>query len=540
MDLSSPAAPTASRRLKWSYAVLFLGAISNGYDGALINGLLALPPFLTVLDVSASYQGLIIASIALGGLCFFFPAAWLADHIGRRKTAAFGAAIMAIAGIVQGLTTGPLHLLLTRLFIGFGLAFTQVSCNPLLNELARPQSRPVVGSGYNSSYYLGAITSAWVTFGTLASLSSTNSWAWRIPCLVQSIFPLALVLGLLFVVPESPRYLMAKGRDVEAHKLLTSLHGSLVANQEFGEIKAALGRQSTSFSYLDFLRSPANRWRLFIIVTVGLMVQWAGQGPLSYYFSPILESLGVASALQRSALNGGLQVWNAFFAAGGALVTERLGRRPLWLISAIGMLISEIVVTICFARYTADPSDSAAGYAAIVFLFFLFAAYDVGMTPLNFQYITEILPYHSRTKGLALNQWIVFAAGFFNQYVNPIALDNLSWRYYIVFIVLLTIYTAVIWLTYPETKGRSLESVEVLFDHEGASLSQLATWKGVRGLQRRMEQEQETQTLASGSQELTPIPSKGETAHSSKRSTAEVKPSDSRRETITSEHVSVA
>lgn len=475
-------------RLRWSIAILFLGAVSNGYDGALINGLQSLPSFLDNLglNISSSYKGIIIAGIALGGTFFFFPAAYMADKCGRRWTAALGASIMLAASIVQTFTNGPAAFLVTRIFLGMGLSFTQTSCAPLVNELATPGSRPVVGSGYNASYYLGGISSAWVTFGTLASLQ-TSDWAWRVPCLVQAVFPLGLLLGVIFIVPESPRYLMAKGRAEEAYRLLCYLHGhgqaTPAVEAEFHEISQSLARDQSDFGYLDFFRTSANRWRFWIIVAVGFMVQWSGQGPISYYFSPILETLGVTSSLQRSGLNGGLQVWNAIFAVIGALLTERLGRRPLWLLSAIGMLISEVCTTIASALFAEDSSNSAAGYAGIVFIFFLYGSYDLAMTPLNFQYITEILPFSQRAKGLAFNQFIVFAAGFFNQYVNPVALDNIGWKYYLVYIVLLALFIGVIWFTFPETKARTLEQIEVIFDH--GSLSETFTWQGVRGLQKR-------------------------------------------------------
>lgn len=475
-------------RLRLSIAILFLGAISNGYDGALINGLQALPSFERNLgaDISSSFKGIIIAGISLGGVFFFFPAAWMADRCGRKWTAALGAAVMLAASIVQAFTSGPVAFLVTRIFLGIGLSFVQTSCAPLVNELATPSSRPIVGSGYNGSYYLGAVTSAWTTFATLASLRDSD-WAWRIPCIVQAVFPLTLLIGVVFVVPESPRYLLAKGKTAAGYRLLCHLHGrgspTPTVETEYHEICDSLARGQSDFTYLDFLQTSANRWRFWIIVVVGFMVQWAGQGPIAYYISPILETLGVTSPLQRSGINGGLQVWNAIFAIVGALLTERLGRRPLWLLSAGGMLVSEICVTIASAIFAEDSNNSAAGYAGIVFIFFLFAAYDIAMTPLNFQYITEILPFSQRARGLAFNQFIVFGAGFFNQYVNPVALDSIAWRYYIVYIALLTWFLVVVWFTFPETKARNLEQIEVIF--EQGSLRETCTWSGVRGLQRR-------------------------------------------------------
>lgn len=272
--------------------------------------------------------------------------------------------------------------------------------------------------------------------------------------------PLAQVIGTILIVPESPRWLIAQGREAEALRILVKYHANgrsddPLVQHEFCEIFEAIKldqRAQSKSGYLDFFRTPGNRWRLGIIVAVGLMVQWAGNGIISYYLSPILGTLGVTSPVQQDALNGGLQIWNSIFALVGALLAERLGRRQLWLLSAIGMLISEIGVTIGSAVFSRS-NIKGAGYAAVVFFFTFFGSYCLAFTPLNFLYIVEILPYRLRARGLALNQMIVFGSGFFNQYVSPIALASIRWHFYLIYIILLLIFIAVIYLTFPETSG---------------------------------------------------------------------------------------
>ena len=109
-------------------------------------------------------------------------------------------------------------------------------------------------------------------------------------------------------------------------------------------------------------------------------------------------------------INLALQIWNAFFAFGGALSAERFGRRPLWLISACGMLASFIVVTALSATF-AEHAIKAAGSATVAFLFIFFAFYDIAFTPLSIAYPVEILPFSLRAKGLAVNLTTVFSAG---------------------------------------------------------------------------------------------------------------------------------
>jgi hypothetical protein len=109
------------------------------------------------------------------------------------------------------------------------------------------------------------------------------------------------------------------------------------------------------------------------------MTQWCGNGVISYYLVTILQSVGVKNAAQQTGFNGGLQVWNWILSVCGALATERLGRRFLWLASAGGMFISYVVITACSAAYS-DLGISAAGPAVLAFIFMFNGAYGIGVS----------------------------------------------------------------------------------------------------------------------------------------------------------------
>lgn len=288
-------------------------------------------------------------------------------------------------------------------------------------------------------------------------------------------FPIVQLIGLLTIVPESPRYLVAKGREDEALAVLVRLHANgreddELVQYEFSEICEAIRREqaaSKSSSWGDFVATKGNRHRLLICVLVGIFIQWAGNGVVSYYLAPILESVGVADPVQQGSINLGLQVWNAILAVAGAFAAERYGRRPLWLTSATGMLASFIVVTALSAVY-AEQGNKAAGRAVIAMLFVFFGFYDIAFTPLSLAYPTEILPFRLRSRGLSLTLLTIFASGFFNQYVNPIGLERIQWRFYFVYVACLAAMIVIIYFVFPETKGRSLEEIAVIFDGERA------------------------------------------------------------------------
>ncbi|KAK7179854.1 hypothetical protein DPSP01_004595 [Paraphaeosphaeria sporulosa] len=460
------------RRLNIGIGLMFSSAAANGFDGSLMNGLLAIPQFNEDLgSISTSILGLIIAGISLGGLPSFIPASYVSDMIGRRYTVAIGSTIMLVASIIQAATKGPWAILGTRIMLGIGLGFSQTAAPPLTTEIAHPKHRGQITALFQAAWYWGAILSACITLGTLFVPSS---WSWRAPCLLQGFFPGLQLLGLL-VIPESPRWLVSKGRDDEALNMLARYHANGDVNDElvlfeFSEIREAISHERSvakTTGFLSFFETRGNRHRLLICLLVGFMIQWAGNGIVSYYLAPILESVGVTSAVSQAAINVGLQVWNALLAAAGAVAAERYGRRPLWMISACGMLVSFIFVTALSAVF-AERGIKAAGSAVVAFLFIFFGFYDIAFTPLSVAYIVEILPFRLRSKGLSINLTVVFGAGFFNQYVNPVALGAIQWRFYFVYIGTLTGMIIIIYFLFPETKGRTLEEIAVVFDGEAA------------------------------------------------------------------------
>ncbi|TPX17550.1 uncharacterized protein E0L32_012143 [Thyridium curvatum] len=456
------------RKLNMGIAFMFSSAAANGYDGSLMNGLLTIHQWKDDIgDISPSILGLIIAGISLGGLPTFIPAAYVSDWIGRRLTIGLGSSIMIVASFIQAFTSGPWAFLGTKIMLGIGLGFAQTSAPPLTTEIAHPRYRADVTNLFQAIWYWGAILSAAITIGTI---HMSGSWSWRLPVLFQAFFPTLQLIGLM-LVPESPRWLISKGRHDEAHQILAKYHANgdtldELVNFEFREICEAIAQErevAETNGITSFFKTKGNRHRLMICVLVGFMIQWAGNGIVSYYLAPILNSVGVTDPVSQAGINLGLQVWNAVLAAMGALAAERYGRRILWLLSASGMLCAFIVVT-ALSGVFAERGIKSAGFAVVPFLFIFFGFYDIAFTPLSIAYPVEILPFELRSKGLSINLSVVFGAGFFNQYVNPIALDAIQWKFYFVYIGALTSMLPTIYFLFPETKGRTLEEIAVIFD----------------------------------------------------------------------------
>lgn len=150
---------------------------------------------------------------------------------------------------------------------------------------------------------------------------------------------------------------------------------------------------------------------------------------------------------------------------GSATLVDRLGRRFLFLTSTIGMLCAFIVWTGLAARnQQLEDGQKSLGIGIVAMMFVFYTFYNLAMSPLPIAYLLEILPYSLRAKGLTVFNLAQYCSGLFNGFVNPVGLEDLRWKYYIVFVCALVLWLAIIYFTFPETRGMSLEEVSMVFD----------------------------------------------------------------------------
>ncbi|KAL4961093.1 uncharacterized protein BDV14DRAFT_204092 [Aspergillus stella-maris] len=417
---------------------------TNGYDSSLLNGLQALPRWLEFMEQPSSiWLGFINALYWIGAATTTPAAATVANRYGRKKGIYLGYICLIIGTVLQ--TASP-NALSSHVF------------SPV--QVAYPAHRGIESALYMTSYYVGSIVAAWVTYGTR---SWASSWAWRFPSVLQFLVPMLALPGLL-LVPESPRWMVSVGLNDEARKAIAVHHAGGDENAPWA-IAAEVAAEKES-TWAELIRTPGNRHRLFITITLGFYNQWAGNGPLSYYLSLVLSAVGITETSNQLLISACLQIWNLFFALGAALSVERVGRRKLFLLSAGIMLVSYIVMTGLNGSFEAT-GNSPTGIAMIPLIFIYFAGYDVALTPLLTAYPCEIWPFRLRSRGLMVAWMSCIVAVIFNTFVNPIAMDAIGWKYYIVYVCLLISWFAITYFWYPETRGLSLEDVALRFDKDG-------------------------------------------------------------------------
>jgi MFS family permease len=225
----------------------------------------------------------------------------------------------------------------------------------------------------------------------------------------------------------------------------------------------------SSTGYREFLSTRGNMHRLFIIIAVPCMMQLSGNGLIAYYLHLILNSIGFTSDPQQLRINGGLTVFNLGVSVILASFMEIFGRRRLFLFSTIGMLCCYVIWTILSAiNEQRDFHDTSLGTGVIVMIFMYQLFYNAGLNGPPWVYVTEVLPTHLRAKGTNIMQIASTCVILFNGYANPVAMDAISWKYYIVYCCVIAVEIALVYFGFPETKGHSLEEVALIFDGEEA------------------------------------------------------------------------
>ncbi|KAL3476994.1 general substrate transporter [Aspergillus californicus] len=441
-------------------------AVTLGFDGAMMNGLQAVDTWIEYFDnPSGSTLGLMTAILALGAVCATPFISSLGDRFGRRWGIWFGSAVMAVGGILQGASVHIAMFLVSRFIIGFGLVFANTYAPILIGELAHPKDRQVVTSLYQTSWYMGAIAAAWVTFGTF---DMPNEWAWRIPSLLQAA-PAFITMAGVFFLPESPRWLIANGRAEDAKKVLVTHHangqeGDTLVELEYAEMKSVIeADMAIKTPWKALVATPGNRRRLLLMVMLGCFSQWSGNGLISYYLVRVLETVGIASRENQSIINGSLMIWNWFCAVGSALLTARIRRRTQFLLSTSGMLAIFASQTLCAGLFN-EHGNVGAGNAVIALLFLFYTFYNLAFNALLYSYPVEVLPYPIRAKGFSVLMFCGKAANFVNAFVNPIGLEAVGWKFYLVYVGWLVVETVCVYFFFVETKGPSLEAVAAMFD----------------------------------------------------------------------------
>ncbi|KAF2254942.1 general substrate transporter [Trematosphaeria pertusa] len=448
-----------------------------GYDQGVFGGVIVTPDFLDQLQLNgkASLLSTVTAIYDIG--CFFgaISVCVIGEPLGRKKTILLGTTIMSIGAIIQTASYGVPEMIVGRIIAGIGNGINTSTAPVWQGETSKASWRGKLIVIEMIMNIAGFSLSNWVTYGFSFVGGSA---AWRVPLAFQFIF-IFILYGTVPWLPESPRWLIAKGRIDEADQILADLEATEVDDPyvitESKDIQWAVQyERENAVRWRDLLRGRTGGQggthtirRLLLGMGSQAMQQLSGINVTSYYLPTVLiESVGLSNNLARllAACNS---VSYLLFSLIGIPNVERWGRRKMMMYAAAGQCFCYIIITICI-RYneldslsTATKEKWAEGSIAFFFLYYVF--FGIGWQGVPWLYPTEINSLSMRTKGAALGTATNWIFNFMVVEITPPGIQNLQWRFYIIWIIFNFTFIPTVYLFYPETAGRSLEDIDRFF-----------------------------------------------------------------------------
>lgn len=434
------------------------------------NGMQVLPTWQDRFGhPTGSRLGFFGASNAIGGVIPFIFLSWIGDKFGRRIPTALGS-IIIIAGVFIEFFATSLNMYIGgKIVLGIGSSLIQMGAPVLVTELSHPKERVQVTTFYNTSIVLGYVIGAWATYGCFRI---QGQWSWRLPTLIQ-ILPSAYQLFLIFFCPESPRWLIAKGRLDEAREILIKYHGegdrnSELVNFECAEIQQVLEKEAEqNMTWKDFFSSIPNLKRIGLCFATALFSQSSGNLLVSNYLTQILKDTGVKSTKDITLVNGMVTLWQYIVALAVTALINKFKRRTFFVVGSGGVVVVFIAWTIAAQQYL-ERNSLAAGRVVLACIFLFQAFYTFAWTNLVVTYPLEVVTYQMRAKTWAFVLLTIQVSSIFGGYVNPIGLENIGWKFYIYYCVWVTIIFLVVYFFFVETAGPTLEELAYLFDGDVA------------------------------------------------------------------------
>jgi len=459
---------TASKRSRaYVYLVAFIAAAGGfnwGYDVILMSGaILFMKSSFNIGGMNfvlfshtfggAWIEGFTMTSAIYGILVGMLVGGRLADRIGRKRTLILAALLLIVAAIG---TTVPRTLSLWNVFrimggIGGGLASL---VSPMyISEIAPADRRGSLVTFNQLAIVLGAFMANLSTFVVAKYLGSNpECWRWMFGSACPPIF--IFLLGL-FLIPESPRWLVMNHRAEDASAILTQIGGKENAERAIQEISQDLGQETGTYRELI---QPGVRIALLIALGLALFQQLVGVSPLIYYAPEIFVKAGIssnASAIGNTViLRVGDILWTLFAIFG----VDKFGRRPLLLVGTLGVTLGQLLMGLCFSNHSTPLS--------LLLVFFLCeAAYGFSLAPLAWLISTELFPTRLRARGMSIAAFVMLGSGLVLAQIFPPMLEFFRRHFsseagafwvYAVFGVAAFLFS---FFAVVETKGKTLEQI---------------------------------------------------------------------------------
>ncbi|CEN60489.1 Putative Quinate permease [Aspergillus calidoustus] len=464
-------------------SVAYMGSLLFGYDTGVMGSVLALDSFKTDFGLPLGETGFAsdknshvssnVVSLLTAG-CFFGAifAAYINDRLGRRYSLMLFTVIFLVGAAVQ---VGALHeigmIYGGRVIAGFGIGGMSSITPVFVSENAPAKYRGRIAGLFQEFLVIGSTFAYWLGYGVSLHVPQGTP-QWRIPVAVQLI-PGGLMLIGLFFLKESARWLMKQGRREEAIDSLAYIRNepetSETVQKEIAEIDAAIREESAAtegVTWKECLRK-SNRYRFFLAFVIMFWQQFSGTNSIGYYAPQIFQSIGVSgsnASLFATGIYGTVKVVaTAIFLLIGI---DRWGRKNSLIGGAAWMASMMFIIGAVLATNPPDPdasSVSSASTAMVAMIYLYVIGYSFSWGPTPWVYLGEIFPTRLRSYGVGLGAATQWLFNFVITEVTPRAVHSIGWRTFLMFGIFCTAMCLFVIFFVKETKGRTLEEMDVLF-----------------------------------------------------------------------------
>jgi sugar porter (SP) family MFS transporter len=426
--------------------VTALGGLLFGFDISVISGTI---PFLQeVFDLNETMKGWVVSSALIGCIIGASFAGRLGDKFGRKKVLLVTSVLFAVSAIGSGVANSIPVFVMYRILGGLAVGGASVLAPMYIAEVSPAHVRGRMVSINQLTIVIG-ISLAYYSNYFLLQIGE-NAWRWMF---AAEAVPSLLFFFALFIVPESPRWLVARNRENEAKQVLTKVAGTEFARFELSEIKASLVGNEKRGTLKQLFKKKYS-FILFLGIFLAVFQQWSGINVIFFYAPDIFAkaNLGVDAALFQTTLIG---LMNIAFTILAMRVIDKMGRKLLMLIGAAGMAICYIVIGYLFQIGRTED------WLLLTFIIITPAFFAFGLGPTVWVVLSEIFPNKIRGAAMSVATFSLWVACYLLTLTFPVFVElfnasNTFWLYAVICIIGFLVILKYL----PETKGISLEQLE--------------------------------------------------------------------------------
>lgn len=462
-------------------SVAALGGFLFGYDTAVISG--TITQVASQMGLDATLQGWYVGCALVGSIVGVACAGTLADALGRRPSMLIAAVLFTASAIGCAFAHGLPDLVLWRIVGGAGIGVASIVCPMYISEISVPQCRGRLVSLYQVAITVGFLGAYLVNYGllqnSLAWLAAntalvsapdaiaTAGWydmlfhtqVWR-GMLGMETVPAVLFLAVLFFIPESPRWLVARLRLSRARSILAAIYASAqAATRQLRQIQQAVSASAASEESISWrlLLRPGIRTALLAGSAIAILGQFMGVNAVLYYGPMIFEDAGLSgsSSLLYQVVVGAVNTVTALLALA---IIDRVGRKKLVYWGVSGMILGLLVVAayFCWGPALGIPH----GVLLAAFLFYVFAC-AVSICAVVWVLLSEMYPLRVRAMAMSVAGMALWIGTYLVGQLTPWLLQTITpTGTFLLFAFMCLPYLYIMWRFIPETAGRSLEEIE--------------------------------------------------------------------------------